>query len=58
MQIPTAKYWMDVRNTYGRVGGRIEVSERGKNSTEIATETTKLDPWELSESGPPTLEYS
>ena len=54
MQIPTAKHWVEVGYTYGRVGVKIEGSKRETNSIERPTELTKLDPWELSEMNPAT----
>jgi hypothetical protein len=37
-----------------RTGGRIAGPEVDRNSTRRSTESTKLDPWELSETEPPT----
>jgi hypothetical protein len=31
MQISTAKPWMEFRDSYGRVGGRIEGPKRDRN---------------------------
>ena len=36
---------MEVRDSYGRVGGRIEGPEGDRNSTGRPTESTNLDPW-------------
>jgi hypothetical protein len=47
MQIPTAKHWI-VWISYGRVGERFESPEGDRNSTGRLTESTNLDPWELS----------
>jgi hypothetical protein len=45
---------MEVRDTYGRVEGKIKGPEVDGNPTERPTESTHLDPWELSESESPT----
>jgi hypothetical protein len=44
-QTSTAKQWMELRNSYGRVGGRIAGPEGDSNSTGRSTESTNLDPW-------------
>ena len=49
---------MQVRDTYGRVEGKIKGPEVDGNPTERPTESTNLDPWELSESEPPTKEHT
>jgi hypothetical protein len=54
MQITTAKHWTEVRDSYGRVGGRIQDLGGDRNSTERLIEFTNLDPWELSEMEPTT----
>jgi hypothetical protein len=58
MQISTAKHWTEVRVSYGRVGRRIEGPEGDKNSTGRRRDSTNLDPWELSETEPPTKEHT
>jgi hypothetical protein len=35
---PTAKYWTEVIDSYRRIGGRVEVSERNGNPTGRTTE--------------------
>jgi hypothetical protein len=47
---------MELRESCGRVGGRIEGSKEDRDSTERPTETINLDPWELPEIEPPTKE--
>ena len=49
---PTAKYWTEVRVSYGRVEGKIKGTEKGRNSLGRSTESTSLDTWELSETEP------
>jgi hypothetical protein len=49
---------MEVRDSYGRVGGRIEGPEGDRNSTGRPTKSTHLDPWELSDTEPPTKEHT
>ena len=49
---------MQVRDTYGRVGGRIEAHKVNGNPIGRPTESTNLDPWELSESESPTKEHT
>jgi hypothetical protein len=58
MQIPTAKHWIEVGDSYGRVGGKIVRTERDGNITGRPRDSTNLDPWELSEADPPTKEYT
>jgi hypothetical protein len=48
MQIPIAKHWREVGNSYGRVE-RIESIAGGRNSTGRPTEPINLDPRDLSE---------
>jgi hypothetical protein len=43
MQILTSKHWMEVRDSYERVGGRIEAPEWDGNLTGRPTESTNLD---------------
>jgi hypothetical protein len=45
---------MEIRDSYGRA----EDPERDKNSMGRPTESTNLDPWELSETEPPTKEHT
>lgn len=52
MQIPIDKLWMDIWETYGRVGVKIECPEREGNLTGRPAKSTKLDPWDLSETKP------
>jgi hypothetical protein len=42
MQIPTAKQWMELGDSYGRIGGMISGPKGDKNSTE-KPESTNLD---------------
>jgi len=50
---------MEVEIPYGRrAGGRIEGTEGAKNPTGRPTESTNPDPWELSETKPPTKEHT
>ena len=49
---------MEVGDTYGRVVGRSQGQEVDRNLTERPTESTNLNSWELSESGPPTSEHT
>jgi hypothetical protein len=44
MQIYIAEHWIKVRDSYGRLGERIEGSEGDRNSTERAVGSTNLDP--------------
>lgn len=43
MQIPTTKH-LEVENSYGKVGGKIEQPEGDRNPTGRPTESTNLDP--------------
>ena len=45
---------MELRESYGRIEGRIQGPEEDRNSTE----STNLDPWELSETEPPSKEHT
>lgn len=45
MQTPIAKQWMELGDSYGRIGGRIAVPEGDGNSTGKPIESTNLDPW-------------
>ena len=47
MQIPTARYWTEVDDSWGRVGRRIEASAGDRNPTGRPTASPNLDPWEL-----------
>ena len=44
MQVPIAKHWMEVRNFYGRVGGRIEDLKGDRNSTGRPAESGQPGP--------------
>jgi hypothetical protein len=46
MQTPTAKQWVELGSSYGRIEGRIVGPEGNKNSTGRPTESTNLDPWD------------
>jgi hypothetical protein len=37
---------MELRDSYGRIGGRIEGPEGNRNFTGRHTESTNLDPWD------------
>jgi hypothetical protein len=58
MQIPTAKHWTEIGDSYGRVEGRIEDPEGDRNSIERLRESTNRDLKELSEAEPPNKEYA
>jgi hypothetical protein len=58
MQKAIAKHWMNLRDSYGRVGGKIEGPGGDRNSTERPTESTNLEMVEHSETEPPTNENS
>jgi hypothetical protein len=47
MQIPTATHWKEIRDFYGKDGGRIDGPEVDRVSTGRPTESTNLDLWEL-----------
>jgi hypothetical protein len=49
---------MNLRDSYGRVGGKIEGPGGDRNSTERPTESTNLEMVEHSETEPPTNENS
>jgi hypothetical protein len=57
MQIPTGKHWIEIGDSYGRVG-RIGEHEGDGNSIGRLTVSTDLDPWELPETKPPAKEYT
>ena len=57
MQILTGKHWTEVRDSYGRVRGRIEGAEGDCNPIGRTTVSTNPDPLELPETEPPTKEY-
>jgi hypothetical protein len=50
----TAKNWKDLRDAYGRVGGRIEGPEVVRNFIGRQTDSTNLEPWGLLETELPT----
>lgn len=52
MQRLTSNHWMDLRDSHGRVGGRIEVPEGDINSKGKTTISTNLDPLVFSETEP------
>jgi hypothetical protein len=41
----TNKQWMELGDSYGRIGGKIAGSKGDRNSTRRPTESTNLDPW-------------
>ena len=41
----TAKEWMELEDSYGRIGGRTTGLEGDRNSTGKPTESTNLDTW-------------
>ena len=55
--IHTAKWWMELGDSYGRIGRRTAGPEGDKNSTGKPTESTNLDPG-LSETEAPTKEHT
>jgi hypothetical protein len=54
----TAKHWMEVRDLYGRDGGRTEGAEGNGGPMGRPTVSTNLDPWKLPENKPPTKEHA
>lgn len=52
---PTAKHWVKLEESCGRVRGRIGGHTGDKNYTRRATESTNLGPWET---GAPTKEHT
>jgi hypothetical protein len=48
---------MEVRDPYGRAGGRTEGPEGNRSPTERQTMLTNLNLWKLSETEPPTKEH-
>ena len=48
-----ANHWIEVRDSYGRIRGRIEETEEDGNSIGRPTVSTNLDPWELPGTKPP-----
>ena len=58
MQIPSAKHWKELEDSYRSVRGKIEGNEGNENTTGKPTQSTNLDLWEFSETEPPTKEYS
>jgi hypothetical protein len=46
------------RDPYGRLWGRIADPEGDRNSTGRPRESTNMDPWELSETKPPTKKHT
>jgi hypothetical protein len=49
---------MEVRDTGGRVRGKIEATKGDDNPTGRPTVSINLDPLELPESNPPTKEHT
>jgi hypothetical protein len=49
---------MELRGSYGRVGGIIEGPEGDRNVTGKPTESNNLNPWVLTETEPPTKEHT
>jgi hypothetical protein len=47
MQKPIAKHLMELRESYGRVGEKIERPGEGRNSTGTPRESTNLNSWGL-----------
>jgi hypothetical protein len=47
---------MELKESYGRVGRKIEEPKEDRDSTGRATESTNLDPWALPETETPTKE--
>ena len=45
---------MELGESYGRVGGRIEGPEEDRDSIGRPRESTNVDPWELTETEPST----
>jgi hypothetical protein len=45
MQTPTAKQWMELGDSNGKIEGRIAGLYGDRNSTGRQTESTNLDPW-------------
>ena len=51
------KHWIEVGESYGRVGTRIEGTKGDKSPTGRPIEPTNLESWELSKIEPPTKEH-
>jgi hypothetical protein len=59
MQRHTFKHQVELGESCGRVGGRIEqAGERVKDTTRRPTESTNLSPGGLTETEPPTKEHA
>jgi hypothetical protein len=58
MQIPTDKYWMEVKDPCGRVKRRTEGSQRYSSPIGRPIVSTNLDPWELPGTEPPMKEHT
>ena len=52
--MPQPRDWTELRESYRRVGRRIEGPKRDGNSTGRPTESTNLDRWGLAEIEPPS----
>ena len=49
---------MELRDSYGRIGGRIAGPKEDRHSTGRPTESTDLDSWSLQESEQPTKQHT
>jgi len=49
---------MELRESCGRVGGRIEGSREDGDSTGRLIRSINLNPWKLSETEPPSKEHT
>jgi hypothetical protein len=58
MQMLTAKHWTETGDPYVRVRGRIEGTGDDVNPIGRPTVSTNLDPCELPETQPTTVEYT
>jgi hypothetical protein len=57
MQTPTAKQWMELGDSYGRIGGRF-ASPKGIELYRKTNRVTYPGPLGLSETEPPTTEHT
>ena len=58
MQVLRDKHWTEVRDSYGRVRGRIEAAEGDGKPIGRSTVPTNLDPCELPETEPLSKEFT
>jgi hypothetical protein len=58
MLILIPNHWIEVGNPYGVIRGRIEGAEGEGNTIRRLAISTNLDPWEFSETKPPTRQDS